>query len=215
MPRQNRVTPFGALIATPERGTFLGNRGVLHNAEGHIRQAWQGKRWLVCLLEFRGRRRTVMSPNSYTELFFLDEATALAAGHRPCAECRHARFLAFCHASKAAHPGAGGSGRPTAEEIDRRLHAERVAADCSKRTFTAALDGLPDGVFVTLGPGAGQAYLVWGDRLLLWSPGGYGKGRPRPKGERVRALTPPSTVAAIRAGYVPEIHASAQRSCRR
>ena len=93
MPRQNRVTPFGDIIATPERGTFLGNRGILHDAEGRIKRAWQGKRWIVCVLEFRGRKRTVMTPNSYTELFFLDEATALAAGHRPCAECRHARFL--------------------------------------------------------------------------------------------------------------------------
>ena len=84
MPRQNRVTPLGDIIATPERGTFMGNRGVLHDAEGHIKRPWQVKRWIVCVLEFRGRKRTVMTPNSYTELFFLDEATALAAGHRPC-----------------------------------------------------------------------------------------------------------------------------------
>ena len=106
MPRQNRVTPFGEIIATPERGTFMGNRGVLHDAEGRIRRAWQVKRWIVCVLEFRGRKRTVMTPGPYTELFFLDEATALAAGHRPCAECRHARFLDFCTLR-----GSGTSGR--------------------------------------------------------------------------------------------------------
>ena len=104
MPRQNRVTPFGEIVATPERGTFMGNRGVLHDAEGRIRRAWQLKRWIVCVLEFRGRKRQVMTPGRYTELFFLDEATALAAGHRPCAECRHARFLDFCNAWGQAHP---------------------------------------------------------------------------------------------------------------
>ena len=104
MPRQNRVTPFGEIVAVPERGTFLGNRGVLPDAQGRIRRAWQVKRWIVCVLVFRGRKRQVMTPGRYTELFFLDEATALAAGHRPCAECRHARFLDFCNAWAAVHP---------------------------------------------------------------------------------------------------------------
>jgi hypothetical protein len=206
MPRQNRVTPFGEIIASPGRGTFMGNRGVLHDAEGRIKRAWQVKRWLVCVLAFRGRKRAVMMPNSYTELFFLDEATALAAGHRPCAECCHARFLAFCSAWKLAHPGDGGSQRPTATMIDDRLHAERIAPGRSKRTFVAALDALPDGVFVTAAAWGGRAYLVRGDWLLAWSPGGYGERRRRPKGEEVIVLTPPSTVGAIRAGYVPEIH---------
>ncbi len=212
MPRQNRVTPFGEIVATPERGTFLGNRGVLHDAEGRIRRAWQVKRWLVCVLEFRGRKREVMTPGSYTELFFLDEATALAAGHRPCAECRHARFLDFCTAWRLAHPGDGGSQqRPTADVIDRRLHAERVNPDRSKRTFKAALDELPDGVFVTFEASSEQAYLLRGDGLSPWSPGGYGERRPRPPGVSVVVLTPPSTVATIRAGYVPEVHPSARR----
>jgi hypothetical protein len=206
VPRQNRVTPFGSIIATPERGTFLGNRGVLHDAEGRIRRAWQLKRWIVCVLEFRGRQRQVMTPGRYTELFFLDEATALAAGHRPCAECRHARFLAFCKAWAAAHPADGTSARPTATEIDDRLHAERIAPDRSKRSFVAALDDLPDGAFVTVPAWGERAYLVRGDDLLAWSPGGYGERRRRPRGEEVRVLTPPSTVKAIRAGYVPQIH---------
>ena len=123
--------------------------------------------------------------------------------------CRHARFLAFCNAWKTANPGDSGWSRPTAAEIDSRLHTERLAPDRSKRSFVAALDELPDGVFVAVAPWGEQAYLVRGDRLLAWSPGGYGERRRRPKGEEVKVLTPPSTVGAIRAGYVPEIHPSA------
>src|ERR1700693_3763062 len=140
LPKQNRVTPFGEIIATPERGTMMGNRGILHDAHGQIQRPWVLKRWIVCVLEFRGRKRTVMTANSYTELFFLDEATALAAGHRPCAECRHASFLDFCNAWGQAHTNGGTSARPTAQEIDDRLHAERIAPDRSKRTAVAALD---------------------------------------------------------------------------
>jgi len=209
MPRQNRVTPFGDIVATQQRGTFMGNRGVLHGDQGGIQRAWQLRRWIVCVLEFRGRKRRVMTPGRYTELFFLDEATALAAGHRPCAECRHARFIHFCNAWGQAHPDGGRSGRPTAQEIDDRLHAERVAPDLSKRTVEAALDGLPDGVFVTVPAWGEEAYLIRGDDLLAWSPGGYCERRRRPKGEEVRVLTPPSTVKAIQAGYVPEVHPSA------
>jgi hypothetical protein len=207
--RQNRVTPFGDIIATPDRGTFMGNRGVLHDADGRIKRAWQLKRWIVCVLEFRGRKRQVMTPDRYTELFFLDEAAALAAGHRPCAECRHARFLDFCTAWGRAYPEGRRSARPTAQEIDDRLHAERISPDRSKRTFEAALDGLPDGVFVTVPAWGDEAYLVRGDELLAWSDGGYVERRRRPQGEEVRVLTPPSTVRAIRAGYVPAIHSSA------
>jgi hypothetical protein len=210
VPRQNRVTPFGDLVATPERGTFMGNRGVLHDDAGRIRRAWLLKRWLVCVLHFRGRKRSVMTPGHYTELFFLDEATALAAGHRPCAECRHARFSAFCNAWETANPGDGGSARPTATVIDERLHAERMASDRSKRSFRGSLDALPDGVFVPVAAWGEQAYLVWGDSLFAWSPGGYRERRPRPKGQGVRVLTPKSTVEAIRAGYVPEVHGSAE-----
>jgi hypothetical protein len=211
MPRQNRVTAFGELIATPERGRFMGNRGVLHDAAGHIQRAWALRRWIVCVLEFRGRQRRVMTPGRYTELFFLDEATALAAGHRPCAECRHARFLDFCDAWKRANTNSKRSQRPTAGEIDNCLHVERLTADRRKRTISASLDQLPDGVLVTLEPTAEQAFLVLGDSLLAWSPGGYQELRRRPNGESVIVLTPPSTVEAIRAGYAPEVHSSAQR----
>jgi hypothetical protein len=207
--RQNRVTPFGEIVATPDRGTFMGNRGVLHDADGHIRRAWQLKRWIVCVLEFRGRKRQVMTPGRYTELFLLDEATALAAGHRPCAECRHARFLDFCTAWERAHPDGGRLARPTAQEIDDRLHADRIAPDRSKRTFEAVLDGLPDGVIVTVPAWGDEAYLVRGVELLAWSVGGYVERRRRPQSEEVRVLSPPSTVKAIRAGYLPVLHPSA------
>jgi hypothetical protein len=187
----------------------MGNRGVLHDEAGRIRRAWQLKRWIVCALEFRGRKRRVMTPGRYTELFFLDEATALAAGHRPCAECSHARFVAFCNAWGQAHQDCETSARPTAQEIDDRLHAERVAADRSKRSPVAVLDDLPDGVLVTVAAWGDRAYLLRSDGLLPWSPGGYGERRRRPKGMEIELLTPQSTVAAIRAGYVPEVHPSA------
>lgn len=186
----------------------MGNRGVLHDAEGRIKRPWQVKRWLVCVLDFRGRKRVVMTPNRYTELFFLDEATALAAGHRPCAECRHSRFVDFRNAWKLARSKSN-SVQPTAEEIDSQLHVERIDGNRSKRSFGAALDGVPDGVLVTV-PGWGEhAYLVLGDWLLEWSSAGYKKRRPRPKNMDVVVLTLKSTVEVIRAGYVPEIHASA------
>jgi hypothetical protein len=210
MPRKNRVTPYGEIVAMPERGTMMGNRGILHDAEGRIRRPWQVKRWLLCVLEFRGRYRTVMTPNRYTELFFLDEATGLAAGHRPCAECRHSRFLAFRDAWAAGNRESLGPEPVRADAIDDRLHAERVGPDRSKRTHRANLDELPDGVFVSLDGPNGGACLVWGDELLTWSPVGYRERRRRPRGEVVTVLTPKSTVSAIRSGYVPEVHPSAR-----
>ena len=205
MPRQNRVTPSGEIVATPERGTLMGNRGLLHDGEGRIVRAWRERRWIVCLLQFKGRKRKVMSPGLYTELFFLDEATALAAGHRPCAECRRDRFDAFRHAW--ADAGLG-SAKVTAPEIDGRLHEERLGPGGTKRTFQANLDLLPDGVFVRL-LGNEDPLLVRGGRLLAWSAGGYKERLPRPRGVEVAVLTPPSTVAAIRAGPAVEVHESA------
>jgi hypothetical protein len=205
MPRQNRVTPFGEIVVAPERGTFMGNRGLLHDERGRIRRPWQLARWIVCLLDFRGRKRQVMTPGLYTELFFLDEATALAAGHRPCAECRRERFDAF----RAAWAAAIGGELPRAPEVDGRLHAERAGAGRTKRTFSA-LGGLPDGTFVTVASWGDEAHLVWRGGLLTWSPGGYTGRRTRPAGGvEVTVLTPASTVAALRAGYVPAVHESA------
>jgi hypothetical protein len=208
MPRRNRVTPFGEIVAIPERGTMMGNRGILHDAEGRIRRPWQVKRWLICVLEFRGRYRTVMTPNRYTELFFLDEATALAAGHRPCAECRHRRYLAFRDAWDFGNSSLVGSAAVMADGLDGRLHAERVGPDRSKRTHRANIDHLPDGVFLTLEGHDGDAWLIRGDAILAWSSAGYRERRRRPKGEVVSVLTPASTVNAIRSGFLPGIHPS-------
>jgi hypothetical protein len=212
MPRRNRITPMGEIVAVPERGTYFGNRGVLHDEGGHIRRPWQVRRWLICLLEFKGRHRAVMAPNRYTELFFLDEATGLAAGHRPCAECRRSRFRAFRDAWAAGNHGTIGADPIRAATIDDRLHSERLGPDRSKRTFRAKLDELPDGVFVMLDDRGGDAYLIRGDRLLAWSPVGYRGRLPRPCGVVVTVLTPRSTVGAIRAGYEPQVHPSASEA---
>jgi hypothetical protein len=189
---------------------MMGNRGILHDAEGRIRRPWAVKRWLICVLEFHGRHRTVMAPNRYTELFFLDEATALAAGHRPCFECRRARYLAFREAWAAGNPEMSGPEPIRADDMDDRLHLERVAPDRSKRTERANLDDLPDGVFVSLDGGDGETCLLWRDKLLVWSLGGYREGLRWPRGSVVTVLTPGSTVRAIRSGYVPEVHPSAR-----
>jgi hypothetical protein len=209
MPRQNRVTPFGEIVATPERGTFMGNRGCLHDERGHIRRQWQVRRWLICVLEFKGRKRRVMTPGHYTELFFLDEATALAAGHRPCAECRRDRFNAFRKAWPSVHTEADGSPLPTVDEIDRRLHIERITKDGTKRRFTTTLEELPDGVFVRHAVWGDTAHLVWGDWLIAWTAVGYTGRIARPNHLEVLVLTPESTVKVIRAGYAPDIHTSA------
>jgi hypothetical protein len=212
MPRQNRVTPLGTIIATPERGTFMGNRGRLHDEDGLIRRPWQVKRWLLCVLEFRGRKRVIMAPDRYTELFFLDEATGLAAGHRPCAECRHTRFVAFRDAWAAGNPTFVAAGRAAADLLDARLHAERLGPDRSKPTFRAKLDDLPDGVFVLGKSDVATACLLWQDHLLVWSPGGYRRRAERRGSEEVEVLTPRSTVAAIRAGYIPHVHLTASNA---
>jgi hypothetical protein len=195
MPLQNRVTPLGELIATPERGLVYGNRGRLHDDERRIRRQWQVKRWISCRLEFRGRHRTggPMPPGRYTGLFFLDEATAFAAGHRPCAECRredYVRFMAL-------------AGESRADDIDARLHEERLGPKPT-RTVSA----LPDGAFVLLD---GAPWLVLRGELLRWTPAGYAQRRPA--SGRARVLTPLSALPALEAGWngvVPFLHPSAE-----
>jgi hypothetical protein len=209
IPRRNRVTPSGEIVAVPERGTVMGNRGRLHDHLGRIRRPWQVKRWLICLLEFNGRHRQVMAPDRYTELFFLDEATALAAGHRPCFECRRRAYNAFVDAWAVGNGIDVTDRRPTAASIDERLHQERVGPGRSKRSYRANIDDLPDGVFVTLGKDEDRPYIIWNGHLLAWTPGGYGGRQPRPVGQDVTVLTPRSTMAAIRAGYVPGVHPTA------
>ena len=230
MPLQNRVTPFGEIVATPERGTMMGNRGILHDGGQRVRRRWAGRAWICCLLEFRGRRDPVMAPGHYTRLFFLDEPTALAAGHRPCAFCRRADYRAFqaAWAVGSAQPNLGS--KPRAAEMDRVLHAERVGPGGTKRLHPAPIDTLPDGVFVTLEVGeAGdhgaaivraadpsgarttrdgserdgrEAYLLWRGALWRWTPGGYSEAGPV-QFRSVLTLTPPSIVEVLRSGYRP------------
>jgi len=207
---QNRVTPHGEIIADPARGTFMGNRGCLHNAQRQIRRVYQTQRWIICLLSYKGRRQVIMAPGLYTQLFFLDEATALAAGHRPCAECRRADFNAFREAWAAANPGLAGGERPLATTIDAVLHRERIDAARQKVTYRATLNQLPDGVFVTL-EASEQPYLYWGGRLLAWAPAGY-SAAVHPQGDQpVTVLTPRSTAGALARGYRPVVHETAGR----
>lgn len=204
MPLQNRVTPTGELIATPFRGTLLGNRGVLHDSDRGVVRASQHRRWLVCTLEYRGRRRQIMAPGRYTELFFLDEAVALAAGHRPCAKCRRPAYRAFRRAWQQASEMPV---PPGAEEIDRILARERSRRGGRRQLPEYPVSELPDGVFIAWHE---EAWLLSGPVILRWSPAGYTDPVPR-FAHPAPAITPPSTIAAIGAGYVPAIHPSASR----
>lgn len=194
MPLQNRVTPAGALIATSARGTLMGNRGILHNADGRIVRHSRNIAWLICLLEFKNRRRAVLSPGTYTELFFLDEAVALAAGHRPCGECRRSRLRAYTEAV-----GAEGVRTP---DLDRQLNRSRRAPP-----EFVSIAALPDGAFVRLGDD--DFRLVWAQALHRWTPSGYVDRAPISDIEAAEVLTPGLTVAALRGGYRPVVHASA------
>lgn len=205
MARQNRVTPFGEIVAVSERGTVMGNRGVLHDSDSRIIRPWQLQRWILCRLEFGGRQRVVVAPGRYTELFFLDEATGLAAGHRPCFECRRDSFVSFVDAWEKAEPEAG---RPTASILDRRLHTERIGPGKSKQTFRMTLGDLPDGVFVSLDDESGSSHLIWNRKLLGWSAGGYTASISVSPNQLLTVLTPRSIVNAIRCRYVPEVHSS-------
>jgi hypothetical protein len=211
MPLQNRVTPTGEIIADAARGTLLGNRGILHDGERRLGAArWRHPHWICCRLAFKGRRRRPMTPGRYTELFFLDEATALAAGHRPCCECRREDFRAF----QAAWRRAFASSDASASAIDRVLHAARVESRSRRQIrFEAALDDLPDGAFVLLGDDPSTPLLILGAHLLPWRPSGYGRPRPRPHTTGV-VLTPRPTVAALQAGYAPALHRSATQPVR-
>jgi hypothetical protein len=195
LPLQNRVTPLGDLIAVPERGLVYGNRGCLHDDEGRIRRRWATRRWISCRLEFRGwHREPLMKPGKFTELFFLDEATAFAAGHRPCALCRREDYRRFVEIWAELHPGRRG-----ADAIDAQLHEERLAGPWR---------GEPaDGAFVLEG---GQAWLVFGGAIRRWTPAGYAEQRPR--SGRAAVITPPSLVKVLRRGWkgaVPFLHPSA------
>jgi hypothetical protein len=202
VPLQNRVTPFGELAATPARGTMFGNRGGrFHRQDRTLGQRrWASRQWICCVLQFKGRRRDVWGPASYTDLFFLDEVTALAAGHRPCFECRRQDAKAF--AEKWAQ--ANGGDIPHAGEMDAILQKERLDGR-AKRTHQMDADGLPDGVFIAIDD---SAFALRGGNMLRWSPSGYVETRPRPRGSAT-VLTAPSIAAVLSAGYVPQWHPSA------
>jgi hypothetical protein len=206
VPLQNRVTPTGEIVADPARGLLMGNRGCLHGPDRRLGVArWRSKLWICCVLAWKEVRRDPMPPGRWTALFFLDEATALAAGHRPCAYCRRAAFVAFAEAWRRA---GGLAERPRAAEIDARLHAERVDPRSRRQVTRPAPAGeLPDGVMVRAG-GGGPGLLA-GGAMLPWTFAGYRAPVPLPPATRVELLTPPATVAAIAAGYRPLLHPSA------
>lgn len=198
---QNRVNPFGDIIATKARGKWLGNRGQLHGSGKTILRPFKHKAWIICLLEFKDRHRVIMSPNLWTELFFLDEATAMAAGHRPCFECRRGAANLFKAAWLKGNPEYGFDQKTLIGRIDEVLQKERINEKGQKITFEAILQDLPDGIFIEIDS---QAYLVANEKLYLWSPFGYESGIQIPLSTKVKVLTPRSMVNTIRAGYPVE-----------
>lgn len=208
MPRQNRVDPFSNLIATPARGHFMGNRGELHDHRERIVRHHAGKRWLLCSLRFGDHHQTIMEPGRYTQLFFLDEVTALAAGHRPCHTCLRGKYEAFRDTWTRANPDMAVNKRLLADELDMALHAERLTPSAEKRTYREGVEYLPDGAFVSLPDNSG-AYLVLGNHLLLWSASGYTRRIARPSDLEVEVLTPYSIVRTLAHGYTPDIDDSA------
>jgi hypothetical protein len=204
---QNRVTPLSELIADSARGLVYGNRGCLHDDEGRIRRRYAVKRWISCQLEFKGwKRKRLLQPGKFTELFFLDEATAFAAGHRPCALCRYEDYVRFGELWSALHPGQRG-----ADAIDEQLHGERVdPATRAHRLHEAEIGDLPDGAFVLRDD---EPWLVLGRKLRRWTPSRYAESAGRPSRARVTLVTPPSLVAVLGqdwSGLVPLLHPSAR-----
>jgi hypothetical protein len=204
-PLQNRVTPAGEIVADPARGLLMGNRGCLHGAGRTLGAArWRSKLWICCVLDWRGVRRDPMPAGRWTALFFLDEATALAAGHRPCGYCRRPAYESYAEAWRRA---GGLARRPRAGEMDARLHAERVDPRTRRQRTRPALAGeLPDGVMVRRDGACG---LLAGGRFLPWSFTGYLAPVTLRPGTAVELLTPPASVAALAAGYRPVLHPSA------
>jgi hypothetical protein len=200
MPLPNRVDPFGDLFATPARGTLFGNRGGKFHRDDKMlgSRRWVSRQWICCVLKFKGRQRNVWG-RYYTELFFLDEVTALAAGHRPCFECRRQ------DAERFAVLFSGKKQRASADAMDRILHAERLDGK-AKRTHRRSLDSLPDGAMVALD---GEVFAVRDKHLLPWTPSGYSASKPRPRNREVDVLTPPSILSVLGRGYAPLWHPSA------
>jgi len=195
---QNRVDPKGEIINTEARGTLMGNRGVIHDVHQKIVRAYKHKAWITCALQFKERHRVVMSLNRWTELFFLDEATAFAAGHRPCCECRNEKFKLFKLCWINGNPQYGFTRKVSIKEIDNIIHEERIDKNRGKVIYEANIRDLPNGTFIVLDA---DAFLLADDLVYRWSPFGYSQGVPVPPVETVKVLTPRSIVNAFKTGY--------------
>ena len=205
MPYQNRVDPWGKLQVADCRGSYLGNRGILHNENKEIVATHRIKGWVTCLLEFKDRKRAIMTPKRYTELFFLDEATAFSSGHRPCAECRRSRYNEFKEKWLLANGDLLEEKKPTAPNIDTIIQLERIKKK-QKVTYASTLNLLPDGTMVAINA---KAFLIWKNKLYEWSFSGYSKSQIfYDKNKNVTVLTPKSYVKAFSEGLIPEIHNS-------
>jgi hypothetical protein len=199
---QNRVDPLGNIIITPARGSLVGNRGVIHNEHKQITHPFKHKAWIACSLEFKGRKRTVMTPGRWTELFFLDEATAFAAGHRPCFECRREdaqRFKFFWIQGNASYNLSMNS---SIKEIDEVIHRERIDSEKKKVVHQRLSSQVPEGTFILFDA---DPYIVAKKRLHRWTPFGYETSITLPQDSMMTVLTPNSIVNAFHAGYIPEI----------
>jgi hypothetical protein len=201
MAQRNRVTPLGDIVATPLRGAWTGNRGCLHGDAGEVRRFHAGDLWIVCALRFKERHSALWRPGRFTWLFFHDEAVAFAAGHRPCGECRPAAYTAY--------RDAWDGPTPDARTMNRVLHAQRLQRGTHRRRLhQAAWRDLPDGAFVLLDD---TPAVVVGDRVTAWdAAGGYGAARARPASGQATLITPPATVAVLRAGYPVQLDAAAR-----
>ncbi|TDK50354.1 hypothetical protein [Antarcticimicrobium luteum] len=204
MTYQNRVDPAGTFQAVPAKGTLMGNRGILHDETKTIIRPHNHQNWVTCALSFKGIKRKIMSPRKYTELFFLDEATAFAAGHRPCAECRRERYREFTDAWRCTH-GEPEAGRSLPQTIDKALHAARIDRKRRKVTFSAPIHDLPDGTMFSDGD---DIVLAWHGAQLLWSFEGY-RERAGLSSTNVTVLTPRPVVEVFKNGFTPFVHASA------
>lgn len=203
MPLQNKVDPWGNLVAVKARGEYLGNRGILHDKEKNILKPWAHKKWVICELSFKGIKRRLFSDNKYSELFFLDEATALAAGHKPCAHCRRSRYSEFKELWRQAN-GLSEFESLSSEQMDSQLHKERVSSERTKKTFEASYGSLPDGTFIELNNGA---HLVWENNIYRWSYQGYSRGEDSiAKNQLVKVITPKTIVRMYSSGFKPFVH---------
>lgn len=203
---RNRVNPIGEIISTPARGNWLGNRGVIHNHDKEIIRLFKHKAWIICQLSFKGRKRSIMTPDRWTELFFLDEATAFSAGHRPCFECRREDASRFKSSWIKGNPEFELTFKTRIGAIDEILQKDRMGTNGTKITYVETISMLPDGTFVLID---NEPHLVYKESLFRWTPFGYEAPLSRKNLSDVIVLTPRSVVNAFASGYLPTVHHSA------